>query len=168
MANSSDDSELDKRIKDIDARLASPSDRATRVWTVLQTHDPDLTTWDVLCFCAEFMGMVAERYHWIIPIAKRFVRLVYSAHYYDEHRLDSDADRITRRLESLDSGGAPNAGPKSLFNLAGADASSLGIRRGDTSTETPLHISDSARDSGAKVSEADVGTSNSGNADKPA
>lgn len=168
MANSSDDPKLDRRIKEIDAIIPSPSDRATRVWTLLQTHDPDLTTWDILCFCAEFMGMTSERYQWILPISKRFVRLVYSAHYYDEHRTDAESDRITRKIEPLDSGVAPNAGPKSLFNLSGADASSDRAGRSDTSIGTSLHIHDSTRDASSGVSTPDAGQSHDGDANKPA
>src|SRR5690348_13384670 len=131
MANSSPDPELNARIARIDAEQPSPSDRATRVWHLLQTYDPDLTTWDVLCFCAEFMGLVSQRYHWMLPLSKRFVSLVYSAHYYDETRVDAVSDRITRKVESGDSDRGSDTGPKSLFDVSRSFAPSERIGRSD-------------------------------------
>lgn len=168
MANSSPDPELQRRIEETDAITPSPSARAERVWRLLQVHDPDLTTWDVLCFCAEFIALTAQRYQWILPIARRFVGLVYSAHYYDEHRTDSEADRITRRAEPVDTGAQPNAGPKSLFDLSRSYAESDRAGRGDSSVESGLHIRHLEGESRKEERKEDAGESIGGNADQSA
>ena len=168
MANSSPDAELDQRIRDIDSRKPSPQQRAERVWRVISVNDPDLTTWDVLCFCAEFVALTSQRYQWILPLAKRFVSLIYSAHYYDEERSDSISDRITRTpAELVDPSGGSNAGPKSLFDSSRANASSNDTGRSNTSSESPLHVRDSASIEGKESSPPDAGQSLGGDVSKP-
>lgn len=168
MANRSDDPEFHARIIAIDARTPSPTQRAERVWNILQTHDPDLTTWDVLCFCAEFIALNAERYHWIVPLAKKFVSLVYSAHYYDETRVDSESDRITRKVEPEHSSDGTNASPKSLFDVHRTDAPRNDGGGRDSTPETPLHIRDSTSPAGETSSPPDAGKGVSGDASSPA
>ena len=66
-------------IESVDNHHASPAERAKRVLLLLQNTDVD--TWDVLCFCAEYMGMMSAAWPWLEMDAKRFARLVYTAHY---------------------------------------------------------------------------------------
>lgn len=167
MANSPPNTELDEQIRVVDALTSSPSDRANRVWHLLETHDPDLTTWDVLCFCAEFVGLIAERYHWILPIAKRFTGLVYTAHYYGEDRTNAESDRIARKVELVDTSDRPNASPKSLFDRAGVDAPSVGVGRSNTSTKAPIYIRNSASDPSTKSSPSNAGPGERGDVGKP-
>lgn len=168
MAPGSDNSERDARIRLVDAQTPSPEARALRVWNVLQTHDPDLTTWDILCFCAEFMGMTSQRYQWIIPLSKHFAKLVYSAHYYDEARTDANSDRITRPAQPVDSGDRSNASPKSLFDLHRDNASSDASGGRNTSPESPLHLRDSTSPTREKSSPPNAGEGISGDASRPA
>lgn len=168
MANRSPDPELDARIRDVDSRKDSPQQRAERVWRVISLNDPDLTTWDVLCFCAEFTALTAQRYQWILPLAKRFVSLIYSAHYYDEDRADSVTDRITRTpAELIDPGSESNASPKSLFDSPGVDAARRGAGHSNSRVETPLHIRDSTSPSGETKSSSDAGNDVAGDVNKP-
>lgn len=167
MANSSPNPELQRRITELDAHIASPQQRAERVWRVISMNDPDLTTWDVLCFCAEFVALTCERYQWMMPLAKKFINLVYSAHYYDEHRTDDKFDRVTREVEPVNSGDGSNTSPKSLFDLTRASPESLGVGRSDTSTKAPVHVSDNQSLASKTERAADAGASDSGNVDKP-
>jgi hypothetical protein len=167
VANSSPDPEFDQRIRDIDAKHPSPQQRAERVWRVISTNDPDLTTWDVLCFCAEFVALTCERYQWMIPLAKKFVSLVYSAHYYDEHRTDDKFDRVTREVESINPDYRPNAGPKSLFDLSRATPESVGIGRGNKGAQPPIHLSDNEGGPKEGGSKEDAGPSVSGDVNEP-
>jgi hypothetical protein len=167
VANSSPDPEFQRRIEELDKQIPSPQQRAERVWRVISINDPELTTWDVLCFCAEFVALTCERYQWMMPLAKKFISLVYSAHYYDEHRTNDKFDRVTREVESLDSSGRPNAGPKSLFDLTRASPASVGIERSDTSTPATLHVSDNQGGPKETSGPSDAGTSDGGDAHKP-
>lgn len=167
MANRSPNPELQKRIEELDATIASPQQRAERVWRVISVNDPDLTTWDVLCFCAEFVALTCERYQWMMPLAKKFISLVYSAHYYDEHRTDDKFDRVTREIEPLDSDNGSNAGPKSLFDLTRASPESLGVGRSNTVTESGLHIPNNQGAAGETERPQDARPSNSRDADEP-
>jgi hypothetical protein len=167
VANSSPDPEFDARIRDVDSKKDSPTQRAERVWRVISTYDPDLTTWDVLCFCAEFSALIAQRYHWILPVAKRFVSLIYSAHYYDEDRTDKLSDRITKSREPVDSSDRSNASPKSLFDLHRTDATGNDSGGRNTSPESPLHVRDSASTEGEKSSPPDAGQDVVGDASSP-
>lgn len=64
----------------IDAKTQSPSQRALRVLEVLRKN-PSLTTWDVLCFCSEYLGMMVPAYPWLDTNARNTARIVYLAHY---------------------------------------------------------------------------------------
>lgn len=70
------------RIKEIDSIIPSPQQRATKIFNLLRRTDPDLSQWDLLCFCAEFLGMQSQTFHWLEEPAKRVAMLIYHAHYF--------------------------------------------------------------------------------------
>lgn len=74
-----EDSEVVKVMAKIDAVTESPSKRALRVLTVLRRSQ--VSTWDVLCFCGEYLGMMIPAYPWLEEDARRLTRLIYLAHY---------------------------------------------------------------------------------------
>lgn len=52
--------------------------RALKVWEYLQQSD--FSTWDLVCFCAEYIGMISGTYPWLEEIAKRQAILVWKCH----------------------------------------------------------------------------------------
>ena len=64
----------------VDQRTESPSARAQKVLIALRARE-DITTWDVLCFCAEYLGMMLPAYPWLDKEAREVARMVYLAHY---------------------------------------------------------------------------------------
>ena len=73
--------DLIKRIADIDALTPSPSDRASRVLKVLQTSPEQFDVWDIVCFCAEFLGSQVENLEFLRPEITRVAGLVNFVHY---------------------------------------------------------------------------------------
>jgi len=74
----------DARLKEVMARIdrltESPDQRAQKVLIALRAH-ANVTTWDVLCFCAEYLGMMVPAYPFVEKEARELTRLVYLAHY---------------------------------------------------------------------------------------
>lgn len=75
-----DKTKLDEVIKRVDETCESPQARAKRVLEALKSHD-NITTWDVLCFCVEYLGMMTPVWSWLGNEARTLNRLVYLAHY---------------------------------------------------------------------------------------
>lgn len=76
----SDDSKLTAAMKRVDELTESPGARAQKVLIALRAR-PDISTWDVLCFCAEYLGMMLPAYPWLDKEAREVARMVYLAHY---------------------------------------------------------------------------------------
>lgn len=102
MDASSSQPELEERIKLVDASNPSPDERARVVWELLQKAAPNLTSWDLVCFAANYLGWQAEGLAWLALPAKHICRLVYTAHYIDEETtIDSGLkDGKQRRVDS--------------------------------------------------------------------
>lgn len=64
----------------VDAAHSSPELRARKVLELLRANE-DVSTWDVACFCAEYLGMMGAVWPWLEGPAKRIAQLVYTAHY---------------------------------------------------------------------------------------
>lgn len=64
----------------VDAAHPPPELRARKVLDSLR-QDSSLDTWDVLCFCVEYLGMMSAVWPWLTEDAKRVAKLVYIAHY---------------------------------------------------------------------------------------
>lgn len=73
-------SEISDVMAKVDEHTDSPGKRASKVLVALRMH-PSITTWDVLCFCAEYLGMMVPAYGFLEEDARRLTRLVYLAHY---------------------------------------------------------------------------------------
>lgn len=69
-------------IREVDQNVDSPSHRAAIVWQNIKVSYPNWTTWDLLCFCVELLGMVSAEFPWLKSSAVQLSRLVYSAHYF--------------------------------------------------------------------------------------
>lgn len=69
---------MEEANQDSQQQVASPSVRALKVWEYLQQSD--FSTWDLVCFCAEYMGMISGTYPWLEEVAKRQAILVWKCH----------------------------------------------------------------------------------------
>lgn len=67
---------------------------------------PDLTDWDLVCFAAEYLGMMVNVHPWLEEDAKHICSLVYTAHY-----LTPDVD-VTSGLERRSSEGSESVDPQ--------------------------------------------------------
>lgn len=79
----------------VDAAHPSPSARAQRVLDVLRTNT-QLETWDVACFCVEYLGFMTPVWPWLEQDVQRLARLIYTAHY--EHFGAELPQEATRKL----------------------------------------------------------------------
>lgn len=57
-----------------------PQARTSRVYQYLAASGK-FTNWDLLCFCAEYVGSMVGTMPWLEAPARHLVRLVYMAHY---------------------------------------------------------------------------------------
>lgn len=69
-----------QHIEEVDKKLEAPEDRAKKVLDILKQHN--LTTWDVMCFCSEWLGMMIPVWPWLEPMSVRIAKLTQYAHYY--------------------------------------------------------------------------------------
>lgn len=72
-----------KIMEEADKKSPSPEQRATVVLYILKQAAPDLTSWDLVCFSAEFLGYISTALPFLEKDAKSLARLVYTAHYLD-------------------------------------------------------------------------------------
>lgn len=62
----------------------SPEDRAKHVFNLIKEKAPELTNWDLICFSANYLGMISGAFPWLEVPAKHICKLVYTAHYQDK------------------------------------------------------------------------------------
>lgn len=74
------DVQLKEHIAVIDGKMASPEARALKVYEYLRQSE--FTTWDILCFCANWLGIMSAVWPWVENPAKVLSQLVYKAHYF--------------------------------------------------------------------------------------
>lgn len=72
----------------------SPEQRATHLWSVIHTLKPRPTMWDLVCFCAETLGVVASEYTFLKPIVAKLVSVIYTAHYQTPDPYPSCLDNV--------------------------------------------------------------------------
>src|SRR5689334_7783448 len=68
-----------------DKEIESPSSRAARVLGYIEFSYPELTQWDMICFCAEYLGMQSAALPAIEPETRKLLSLIYSMHYLTEN-----------------------------------------------------------------------------------
>jgi len=73
--------EHSKRVELIDKITPSPYTRAQSVYTILRKQN--LSNWDLVCFCIEFLALQAHTYNWLTSFIKPLARIVYTTHYYE-------------------------------------------------------------------------------------
>lgn len=75
-----------EKILERDEEVPSPEVRAGIILEKLREVYPDINNWDLLCFCAEFLGSQIHAYPWLEEEAVKLIaRRVNFAHYvFDE------------------------------------------------------------------------------------
>lgn len=76
---------LEDIINELDKTSPSPDVRAMYVLRELQGLDAVLTEWDIICFCVEYLGMVASQsFPILMSNSKALAKIVYMIHYQSE------------------------------------------------------------------------------------
>jgi len=87
-------------VEESDEITPSPESRAQAVWAYLQEHNT-FSTWDLICFCAEFLGLMSAEYEWLKDIAVRQTVLVYKYHYLHREEIAKwDEAQLSARAQS--------------------------------------------------------------------
>ncbi|SRR5258706_2214100 len=87
------DVQLKEHIAVIDRRTTSPEQRALKVYQYLR-ENPAFTTWDILCFCANWLGIMSAVWSWVENPAKVLSQLVYKAHYFFTDRVLGEEGKL--------------------------------------------------------------------------
>lgn len=101
-------------IEAVDNLYPSPQNRAYSVWAKIQASPSlrNLSEWDMLCFCVEYIAMQSQQFLFIEDEAKHLVNLLYTAHYFDRTTDDNKSTRGTN-IGDRDFIGASAIGNKS-------------------------------------------------------
>lgn len=74
------DEQLKEHLAKIDAKCKSPEQRASEMFEYLKKGG--FTTWDAICFCANFTAAMCAIWPWLEEPAKWLSSRVYRAHYF--------------------------------------------------------------------------------------
>lgn len=66
----------------IDKTSPSPSERAKYIYEQLNALDPKPTHWDLVCFCAETLGMLTLELSQVNTRVAEITRMIYEIHYF--------------------------------------------------------------------------------------
>lgn len=82
--NGNERKSLNERMAEVDAITPSPSQRAQKIWEQARkmSDESGFTTWDLLCFLTEWLGIMVPLWPWLEEPARTLARRVYYAHYY--------------------------------------------------------------------------------------
>jgi hypothetical protein len=82
--NGNERQSLAERMVEIDGITESPSKRAQKIWEQARklSDEYGFTTWDLMCFVTEWLGIMVPLWPWLDGPAKDLARRVYYAHYY--------------------------------------------------------------------------------------
>lgn len=82
--------ELRDRIRERDELTPSPEIRAKFILDLIQDHNKELTNWDILCFCSEYLGSQVLIYEWLeSELVQRIATRVQLAHYLNDELPDT-------------------------------------------------------------------------------
>lgn len=107
--------------KKMDESIPSPENRAELVWEILQKNAPGLTTWDLVCFAANYLGWQSAQLPWLQKPVKEVCGLVYTAHY-----IHVNTDRTT----GLENGTREGAKPPPVDPAKEREGKPPGIKLG--------------------------------------
>lgn len=89
--NLSDD-KLQLHINNIDSKFKSPELRALEVVEYLKKSN--FTTWDICCFCVNWLGTMSIIWPWLLEPSKTLAGLVYRAHYFFTDQIISEEKKL--------------------------------------------------------------------------
>lgn len=113
MAEDSGRAELDIQeiLKRVNSDTNGPSERGARVLAYLKKGD--FSSWDVLCFAAEYIASQSLVLTWLTGDARSLIRSIYVAHYFrfQEHQwLDKKENPDDVQRGRADSGATESEG----------------------------------------------------------
>lgn len=74
--------ELNQRINERDKVTPSPEERAGYILNLIKDNNNDITDWDIICFCSEYLGAMVINYNWLeVECIQLITRRVQTAHY---------------------------------------------------------------------------------------
>ena len=82
-------------IEKVDKLTKSPSLRAKVVWNDLSIQTRRLSNWDLICFCAETLGLMSSEFPWLREAAIIINKIVYKAHYLNTDRIIASEHEIS-------------------------------------------------------------------------
>lgn len=95
--------EIEKAIDERDARFLSPTERAARFYRELQKRYPELTNWDLVCFCSYYLMVAANEFPFLEEPVKEVARLITFTHYrMDEEGLKSILEKFPTEVQTLE------------------------------------------------------------------
>lgn len=102
----------------VDAQTPSPSERAKYLYEKLNALEPKPTHWDLICFCAEALGMLTLE----LPVTNRFaaaaLRSIYEVHYYAG---DDNPSCLPQRQQNQNSTTLPTNKTRNSSDQTGAN-----------------------------------------------
>ena len=81
-------------VKKIDELTRSPSQRAGVVWERLSLPTDSVSNWDLICFCAETLGLMSSEFPWLREAVMMVSKIVYKAHYINHDRIIASEHEI--------------------------------------------------------------------------
>jgi hypothetical protein len=81
-----------ERIAEIDKLIRPPSKRAEEIYYLLRSQKK-YTTWDIVCFCIEYLALQVPNLSFIEPEIRKLSKLIYLQHYvnYAPREIDRQA-----------------------------------------------------------------------------
>jgi hypothetical protein len=77
------------RMKERDALIPSPEQRAKAIWNILNQREKKPTYWDLICFAVETLGSVVTEYPFLRAPVKHIIKYFYSIHYLQDTLMES-------------------------------------------------------------------------------
>lgn len=86
------DSQLKLHIDSVDSKCESPEKRALKVYEYLKLSE--FTTWDIICFCANYAGIMSTLWNWLEEPAKLLSARVYRVHYFFNDKVLGEESKL--------------------------------------------------------------------------
>jgi len=87
---------INELVAKVDASIASPEQRALKVWNALDKSG--LTIWDLVCFTVEAQGYFAPLFPPFQDLIKKLNLSVYSTHYFQADQLAQWEQQLPEKI----------------------------------------------------------------------
>lgn len=85
--------DLKIHIESVDKKCKTPELRALEVYEYLKKSN--FTTWDICCFCVNWLGTMSIIWPWLLEPTKVLSGLVYRAHYFFNDKILGEESKLT-------------------------------------------------------------------------